>query len=564
MIVARLVLLSALAAAHAAPQVNIGRTTLSGRDVGNDIEFFGGIPYAEPPVGALRLRRPLLKSRLNVTSFDARDYGKACLQPVAAGWPKSSRKASCVILDVCCYQLHQLHSNLPSISHGLSDMVAGSLLELLINQTLMGTPIILATFNYRVGPLGFPQGQEAGNQKSLNLGILDEIAALEWVQANIGSFGGDKRKVILCCTFEIKSPAHSPCPISKVTIFGESAGAGVTSILFLDPGLGKLARAGIMESGGTTTFPTFTAERNELAWQTFVGNVTSCAAVADSGNTFACLRNATTEQITAALLQTVTLNIEEIFGGVPWVPTLDGPGGVIPDLPSRLYSKGHFAKLPFISGTNLDEGTLFAYQTPTTTQQLQGEFVRAFSPSGNGSAAALETVIARLLELYPEIPSLGSPYGTGDELFGLPASYKRHASILGDLAFDSARRLWAQVAAKAGVKGYGYLFAHPQPQDPPRGTFHSSEIPFVFGLTPSGADQATRDLSTVMMDFWISFADSLNPNDGKGAQRAQWPPYTASDNVLLQLVGGNTTTIKDDYRSDQIGFILQNARILQH
>ena len=111
-----------------------------------------------------------------------------------------------------------------------------------------------------------------------------------------------------------------------------------------------------MESGGTTTFPTFTAERNELAWQTFVGNVTSCAAVADSGNTFSCLRNATTEQITAALLQTVTLNIEEIFGGVPWVPTLDGPGGVIPDLPSRLYSKGHFAKLPFISGTNLDEG----------------------------------------------------------------------------------------------------------------------------------------------------------------------------------------------------------------
>jgi hypothetical protein len=111
-----------------------------------------------------------------------------------------------------------------------------------------------------------------------------------------------------------------------------------------------------MESGGTTTFPSFTAERNGLAWQNFVGNVSSCAAVANSGNTFSCLRNATTEQITAALLQTVTVNVEDLFNSVIWSPTIDGPGGVLPDHPSRLYSKGHFAKLPFIAGTDLDEG----------------------------------------------------------------------------------------------------------------------------------------------------------------------------------------------------------------
>jgi carboxylesterase type B len=85
----------------------------------------------------------------------------------------------------------------------------------------------------------------AGNQKSLNLGVLDEIAALEWVQANIGSFGGDKKKVTLRCSIQTRNSADSRCHISKVTIFGESAGAGITSILFLDPGLGKLARAGV-------------------------------------------------------------------------------------------------------------------------------------------------------------------------------------------------------------------------------------------------------------------------------------------------------------------------------
>jgi acetyl esterase/lipase len=77
------------------------------------------------------------------------------------------------------------------------------------------------------------------------LGVWDEIAALEWVQANIGSFGGDKEKVTLRCNIQTRSSADSQFYTSKVTIFGASAGAAITSILFLDPGLGKLARAGV-------------------------------------------------------------------------------------------------------------------------------------------------------------------------------------------------------------------------------------------------------------------------------------------------------------------------------
>lgn len=92
----------------------------------------------------------------------------------------------------------------------------------------------------------------------------------------------------------------------------------------------------------------YTAAEQEPAWQALVSNVPSCASTTSPGNTFACLRNATTEEITAAVLQ----SWENPFG-----PSVDsGEGSVIPDYASRLLPKGQFARLPFIAGTNLDEG----------------------------------------------------------------------------------------------------------------------------------------------------------------------------------------------------------------
>jgi acetylcholinesterase len=89
---------------------------------------------------------------------------------------------------------------------------------------IRGTPVIYVNFNYRVGPLGFPQGSEAAERGALNLGLKDQLVALEWVQANIGAFGGDK---------------------TKVTVFGESAGAESIAIHMLQPSFVKLARAAV-------------------------------------------------------------------------------------------------------------------------------------------------------------------------------------------------------------------------------------------------------------------------------------------------------------------------------
>lgn len=108
----------------------------------------------------------------------------------------------------------------------------------------------------------------------------------------------------------------------------------------------------IFESGSAATSLSFNAARREVDWQNFVKAVPSCASLALTRNTFDCLRRANSTQINAGLLSALA-NAPEEFG---FDPTIDGPGGLYPDIPSRLFAKGHFAKLPFIAGTNLDEG----------------------------------------------------------------------------------------------------------------------------------------------------------------------------------------------------------------
>jgi carboxylesterase type B len=147
----------------------------------------------------------------------------------------------------------------------------------------------------------------------------------------------------------------------------------MNAILFLNSPLDKLARGAvsiystptishsfltiefkIFESGSQATPQIFGPERRQGNWDNFVAGVTSCSSLAESNHTFDCLRQANSTEIFAGLQAAINEAPEE-FG---FDPTIDGAGGLYPDLPSRLFAQGHFAKLPFISGTNLDEGKL--------------------------------------------------------------------------------------------------------------------------------------------------------------------------------------------------------------
>ncbi|KAJ7111457.1 hypothetical protein C8R44DRAFT_742569 [Mycena epipterygia] len=173
----------------------------------------------------------------------------------------------------------------------------------------------------------------------------------------------------------------------------------MTSILFLNSPITSLASAAIFESGNGAVL--FTSEGREVDWQNFVGGLASCASKATSGSTFGCLQNASTTEI----FQGISAALAEGNEQFPWDPVIDGPG-LIPDLPSALFKHGQVAKLPFITATNLDEGTLFVPPALNSTDEINESFVTMSSPSV--SPTTLESSIQTLRQLYPDIPALGS------------------------------------------------------------------------------------------------------------------------------------------------------------
>ena len=113
----------------------------------------------------------------------------------------------------------------------------------------------------------------------------------------------------------------------------------------------------IFESGSAASALEFNASRREVDWQNFVSGVASCASLATSGNTFRCLKEANSSEIAIGLNQSLA-EAPELFG---FDPTIDGPGGLFPTIASEIINAGQFARIPFIAGTNLDEGQCQSY-----------------------------------------------------------------------------------------------------------------------------------------------------------------------------------------------------------
>ncbi|KAH6896263.1 triacylglycerol lipase 3 [Coprinopsis sp. MPI-PUGE-AT-0042] len=530
-------------------EVKLRGTTVVGLDIPTSgVEFFSGLPYAEAPVGHLRFRPPVLKTHLPGSSFNATQFGKSCLQPTLySKVPPEDQSEDCLSITIYRPAGTKPGAKLPIIlwTFGGAFVIGGSSewdgSNLVARSVQRGTPIIYVGHNFRLGPLGFPIGQEAHNERVLNLSQKDTLTALEWVHQNIDAFGGDK---------------------DKITILGHSSGSVKVADLYFVKGIEKLIKGAILESGAAGGSPLWNATERKYRWPSFVKNIPSCANIAPSdSSTLSCLRNVTEEEMKAGYQNPA----DPSFLIDWWQPTIDSrPGSLLPDFPSKLYRQGKFARIPFIAGGNLDEGTLFvsdARASNYTEAQLRNTL--RLTPPFIGTSFELNKTIDRIFEMYPDVPALGSPYGTGNELFGSTSLYKRAAAIQGDITFASPLRHWMQAAAAYNVKAYGYLFSHHNPlEESALGVPHGAVLPYTFGNSldplPSG-----QELKMIMMDYWISFTVSSDPNDGKGVKRPRWPQYTKNNPILIQLEGGNTTTIKDDFRANQIAFLTANAAVLR-
>ncbi|KAH9999292.1 extracellular triacylglycerol lipase precursor [Russula vinacea] len=509
------------------PRLRLGSTVLIGKHLqASNLDFFGGYTFLTIDQSPPHIFVSVFSSPLQ--SFNASSYGLPCLQPVGH-LPLSTLQVADPLqfsdaeMSEDCLTLNIIRPSNIDINTSLSVMVwiygggfyAGdsSIYDgaTFVEQSVTrGTPILFVSMNYRIGPLGFPQGPEAVERGALNLGLHDQWAALEWVQINIASFGGDPR---------------------KVTVFGESAGAMSTFYHYLNKDFSTVARAAIFQSGTSSTFPIFDGYRGTPSWMLFAENTPSCAASWPE-----CLNGHRT---------------------IPFRPTLDGPEGIISDLPTRRLSKGTGGQVPFIAGTVLDEGTVFLpkdFRAKDIAIWLNANYTP--SPLGSG---ALKAGLDKVISLYLDDPSAGSPFDTGNETFGTGPGYKRGTAIFGDVMFQAPRRFWSQMIS---APSYVYLFTEPQPSVDPRfGVFHSSELTYFKFYGDLAKNGPSAWLSRVMLDYWISFAVSLTPNDGKGTNRPHWGEYDQTERIL-ELNSKTMGLIPDRYRAISIDFIISMRDML--
>lgn len=442
-----------------------------------DATVFRGIPYAAPPVGALRWKLPQPPAKWDVR--DAFAFGPSCPQlqsPLNAGLTANE---DCLTLTVWS---PAGAAKLPVMVwiHG-GGLVAGGAAQPTYDGGHLAAAgkVVVVSINYRLGPLGFLAHPALS---SGNLGIHDQLAALHWVQREIAGFGGD--------------PA-------SVTIFGESAGGESVCALMASPlAHGLFARA-IIESAqcvgyGKALRPLHTgtpegAEEQGLRVAKAAGCPGSDAAAA------ACLRGKSADE----LLRAAPPALGFLSKGEHYGLVVDG--SLLPDAPAAALAAGKLADVPLIIGTTKDEATLFTTGLTLRRAAVYTAIVRKLFP---GAAD-------RILEIYAP-DRFGSPKQAFD-------------ALVTDLVFACPARRTARTLVHHEVWRYLFTVA----RDPKLGATHGSELGFVFGTvkSPSAAEAA---LSQTMQGYWTRFAHTGDPGAG-------WPAYAPGRDTYLELATSAAT-----------------------
>ncbi|CAE6518772.1 unnamed protein product [Rhizoctonia solani] len=497
-------------------------------------DYFYGIPFGQAPIGALRFKPPVAWTPTGPkTVVNATVLGTSCEQGNERGVENVSE--DCLNLNI--WRPSNISDKIPVMVWICENLVQTSI--------ELNKPVIYVSINYRTGIYGFPPGQEAAAYGALNLGLKDQRLALEWIQKNIGYFGGDP---------------------TKVTLFGNSAGAVSTSHQSMYKGgdIGGVFRAMILESGSPSTVNVASADDPVLeSVFTFVVNATGCN---DSADKFECVRNAPADILSQANKDAI-IPPEELKG-VDQGPVVVGPvlapgDDFLPRLPSEGIHAGEFAKVPFINGAQLDEGTIFVNGEYPETEEHVIKWLTSQIP-GLYWGINNRTAVEELLKYYPADPAAGSPYNTGNETFGQAAQYKRLTSIVGDLLFQASRRDHLRTATKLGVNTWSYLFTEALPWDAKYGVYHTGEYAFVLNRvrTWAGMPPGLLALEKPILDYWLSFVYYLDPNVNRVfGDRSYWPKY--GSNATAIHFASNVTLGADDFRADGIDFII-NSPSLYH
>src|SRR5437764_1682918 len=470
---------SAGAGAAKAPVVTTAGGAVRGQAVAAGDEFLG-IPYAAPPVGALRWQSPRPAAPWPGVRA-ATSYAPHCPQP-SSTFGLASTSEDCLYLNVFSPAKNKAQS-LPVMvwMHG------GSLRTGESNDYnpagLVRDGVVVVTINYRLGALGFLADAALASRPggpSGNYGLMDQQAALRWVQRNIRGFGGNPR---------------------NVTLFGESAGGLSTLSQLVSPGARGLFQRAIVESGSynQTQQSLATAEAAGQAFATKAG----CA-----GNTASCLR--------ALPVSTILANEDP----VGYTPDVDGV--VLRQSVKTALASGQFNRVPVMIGTNHDEYRLFvAIFALIGAKVTAANYQNMIANTLNVPATAAAAIAAR----YPlsHFPSPAVALGA----VGTDAIFACHA-----LSFDeSLSRYVPTYAYEFNDENAPELFL--PPVGFPYGAAHASELQYLFSQTavphPAELTAAQPQLAAAMKQDWTAMAKA-------GVPAASWPRFTPARQRMLSLV----------------------------
>ncbi|KZW04219.1 alpha/beta-hydrolase [Exidia glandulosa HHB12029] len=517
------------------PRVTVGNITYEGLSLASyRQEFFGGIPYALPPIAELRFRRPVAYPQpAQHRILSSQYFGKQCMQSTCNEDDRKRTSEDCLTLSI-------LRPTAVSAAHPLPVMVwihgggfhagngnyNGS--RLVGRSVFRGTPVIFVSLNYRLAAWGFPQGVAAHDEGILNLGLRDQVAALEWVRDNIRAFGGDPQ---------------------RITLYGESAGAISVSMHFFNPHSASLFHRAIFISGAPTTMPIYPPMKRGPNFAQFA----SQSGCTNASTILECLRSAPVDTLLKA--HDTVMNDPDvdlgIFSRFPWTPTIDGD--LIPDDPRTLMHSGPTAQKPYITGCNLDEGTIFTPHWLNSSNDVQTLL-----------APVLGHKLARDLVHQYNNTALRSPYNLGnntlDPIYG--TEYTRGAAIAGDLLFHGPRKEMNKAGISPLRKHWAYHFTDDAlvPHTSPSGVYHGITLGYFFGTVLEYTQRTdVANLVAEAMDYFVAFATTGNPNDARGQPRPYWPAYEESWIAnLLELHSRGSSLTSDTYRWDQLEFLMRS------
>jgi para-nitrobenzyl esterase len=475
------------------------------------VRVFRGIPFAAAPVGELRWKAPQpVKAWEGVRK--ATEFGPRCMQAPIYSDMIFRDKADKPVSEDCLYL--NVWTPAKSPQDHLAVMVwfygggfqAGSSSEPRYDgENFAKKGIIVVSPNYRLGIFGFyshPElTKESGHGASGNYGLLDQVAALQWVKRNIAAFGGD--------------PA-------KVTIAGESAGSASVSAMMATPLTRGLFRGAIGESGAF-----FARGKGGLALNSLSETEANGAKFAAStgASSLAEMRAKSAEDLLAASQKDPSTRF--------W-PSVDGY--LMPERASDIFRKGQQSHVPLLAGWNAEESSFAVVMAKekTTTQSFAEQVKKQFPDK-----------VDEVLKLYA---------AANDE-----QARESAIALASDLFIAYSTWQWIDSQYQTGgAPVYRYLFERTPPASPDQkisgvrasefGARHACEIEYVFGALksqPNPWEPADFKVSEAMASYWTNFTKTGDPN---GAGMPKWPAYQSAARYPVMHLGAKIEAAPETHR----------------